>query len=41
MVAIHSAVVLGLLASAACSGGAPGAAEEEREVAIYAPVIRH
>jgi hypothetical protein len=43
MSAIRVAVVLGLLASAACarSGGAPGAAEEDREVAIHAAVIRH
>ncbi|MGH2764444.1 MAG: hypothetical protein ACRDKA_00800 [Actinomycetota bacterium] len=43
MSATRVAVVLGLLASAACarSGGPPSAAEENREVAIYAAVVRH
>jgi hypothetical protein len=42
MIAIRVAVALGLLASSACArSGAPATAEEDREVAIYAAVIRH
>lgn len=43
MTAMRLAVALGLLASAACAGsaGPPGPAEQDRDVAIYAAVIRH